>query len=111
MSTITYKILGQSHPAAATNTDLYTVGTGKQAIISSITIANVTGSEGTARIWVRKAGATAAHVYALMYDVKVAANSLATFTLGLTLEATDVITVRSTNGNDLTFHAYGSEIA
>lgn len=111
MATTSYKILGQQHPAAVTNTDLYTVPAATQAIVSSITIANVTATTGVARVWVRKAGAAVGHVYALMYDVAIAANSVATFTLGLTLAATDVITVRSTNGADLTFHAYGSEIA
>lgn len=106
-----YKILGQAHPAAVTNTDVYTVPAATQAIVSTMTIANVTGTAGVARVWVRKAGGATAHVYALMYDVAVPANSINTFTLGLTLDTTDVITVRSTNGADLTFHVYGSEIA
>jgi hypothetical protein len=107
---INYKILGQLHPAATTSTDLYTCPTSTQTVVSTISIANVTAVNGKARVWVAKAGAANAHVYALLYDVVVAANSVNTFTLGITLEATDKIRVYSTNGNDLTFHAYGSEI-
>lgn len=107
---INYKILGQQHPAAATSTVLYTCPTSTQAVVSTLSIANVTATAGKARVWVAKAGAANAHVYALIYDAAINANSVNTFTLGVTLEATDVIRVYSTNGNDLTFHAYGSEI-
>jgi hypothetical protein len=107
---INYKILGQQHPAAATSTDLYTCPASTQTVISTISIANVTAVAGKARVWVAQAGAANAHVYALLYDVPIAANSSNTFTLGVTLAATDKIRVWSTTGNDLVFHAYGSEI-
>jgi hypothetical protein len=45
-----------------------------------------------------------------MYDVPVAANSIAAFTLGLTLGAGDIVTIRSDAGNRLTFQLFGSEI-
>ena len=45
----TYKILGQSNPAATTDTEVYKVGSGKQAIVSSITLANISGSAITYR--------------------------------------------------------------
>lgn len=107
----TYKILGQSAPADTNNADLYTVGAGKSAVISTLTIANVTGSAATARVFARVAGATAAAGNALVYDVSVAANSTTALTLGITLAATDVITVRSSVTSALTFQAFGSEIA
>lgn len=106
-----YKILGQVHPAGTSNTDLYTVGSGKSAVVSSLTISNVTASASSARVWVRAGGSAAAHVYALIYDAAIAANSVNTFTLGITLSATDVLTVRSGTGADLTFMAFGSEIS
>jgi hypothetical protein len=108
---INYKILGQSHPAGTTDTDLYTVPSGTQAIVSTLSITNVTGSSATARVWVRVAGATSANVNAILFDVPVAANSVAAFTLGLTLAATDVVTVRTGTGNTLTFQLFGSEIS
>lgn len=107
---INYKILGQAHPAATTITALYTCPASTQTVVSSITIANVTSVLGYARVWVQKAGSATAHVYAIMYDTPIPGNSTSAYTLGITLEATDVISVRSTNGADLTFHAYGSEI-
>lgn len=107
---INYKILGQQHPAAATSVDLYTCPASTQTVISTLSIANVTATAGKARVWVAKAGAANAHVYALMYDVPIAANSSNTFTLGITLAATDVVRVYSTNGADLSFSLFGSEI-
>jgi len=107
---INYKILGQQHPAATTSTVLYTCPASTQTVISTLSIANVTATNGKARVWVAQAGAANAHQYALMYDVTIPANSANTFTLGLTLGATDVVRVYSTNGNDLSFSLFGSEI-
>lgn len=108
---INYKILGQAHPAGTSEHDVYTVPSGTQAIISTLSITNVTGSSASARVWVRVAGASAAHVNAILYDVPVAANSVAAFTLGLTLGATDVVTVKNGTGASLTYQLFGSEIS
>jgi len=53
----TYKVLGQSAPAATTATDLYTVGAGKSAVISTAVIANRANTAATFRLSVRPAGA------------------------------------------------------
>lgn len=108
---INYKILGQSHPAGTAETNVYTVPTATETIISTLTITNVTGSTASARVWVRPNGATTAHANAILFDVPLAANSVAAFTLGLTMDATDIVTVRSSAGNTLTFQLFGSEIS
>lgn len=107
---INYKILGQAHPAGTSETNVYTVPANTQAVISTLSITNVTASSSSARVWVRIAGASTAHVNAILFDVPLAANTVAAFTLGLTLGATDVVTVRSSTGNSLTFQLFGSEI-
>ena len=43
----TYKVLGQSNPAATTLTTLYTVPAATQAVISSISVANLTATAAT----------------------------------------------------------------
>jgi len=99
-------------PTAGTSeTDVYTVPSSTQTIVSTLSITNVTGSPASARVWIRVNGATAATSNAVLYDVPVAANSVAAFTLGLTVDAADVITVRSSTGNALTFQLFGSEIS
>jgi hypothetical protein len=106
-----YKVLGQVLPATAnTETTLYTVPAATQAVVSTITIANVTSGSVTARVNIRPAGAAVAALHALVRDASVAPNSTMTMTLGITLGATDVISVQSGTVSALTFHAYGTEI-
>ena len=105
-----YKVLGQSAPSATTNTDIYTVGAGKQAIVSTITVANRSASAKTYRIAIRPSGATIANSQYLAYDVVIAANDTTVLTMGITLQATDVVTVYASSA-DLSFGVYGSEIS
>ena len=107
----TYKILGQSEPADTSNADLYTVPASTEAIISTLVVSNSTAGELAFRIFIREGGAAAGTENAIAYDTILAANSQAAFTLGLTLSATDVITVRSSTGGALAFSAFGSELS
>lgn len=105
---IAYKVLGQSNPSAASNSTLYTVPAATSAVVSTISVANL-GTSGTFRIAVRPAGASIANQHYLAYDVALNANDAITFTLGVSLAATDVITVRASNAS-FAFSAFGSEI-
>jgi glucose-6-phosphate dehydrogenase assembly protein OpcA len=106
----TYKVLGQSNPSATTATTLYTVPASTQAVVSTIVIANLTATAATFRIAVRVAGAALANSQYVAYDITVGASDSTALTLGITLNATDVITVYASTAN-LTFTAFGSEIA
>jgi hypothetical protein len=105
----TYKVLGQSAPAATTNTTLYTVPALTSAVISTIVVANRSASSVGYRIAIRPAGATLANQHYIAFDVAVGAGDSTTLTLGITLAATDVVTVYATTAN-LTFNLFGSEI-
>jgi hypothetical protein len=105
-----YKILAQSAPSATTATDILTVGTGKQVVVSTITVANRGGSAGSYRIALRQAGASLDNSQYIAYDVVIAANDTTALTLGLSLGAADVVTVYSSNAN-LSFGVFGSEIS
>ena len=106
----TYKVLGQSCPAATTATSLYTVPAATSAVLSTITVANLAGSAATFRISVRPAGASQTNAMYIAYDVTVGALDTTTITLGLTLATTDVVTVYASTAN-LAFQAFGSEIS
>lgn len=106
----TYKVLGQSSPSATTNTDVYTVGSGKQAIVSTITVANRAATAATYRIAIRPAGATLANQHYIAYDVGIAANDTTPITIGISLGAADVVTVYASSAN-LSFGVFGSEIS
>jgi hypothetical protein len=106
----TYKILGQSAPAATTAADVYTVGSGLQAVISTVTVCNRATGAATYRVSVRPDGAAQANQHYLAYDSTVPANDTIALTLGLTLDAADVVTVYGSSAN-LSFNVFGSEIA
>jgi glucose-6-phosphate dehydrogenase assembly protein OpcA len=105
----TYKVLGQVAPGATTATSLYTVPSATEAIISTIVVANRAATAATYRIAIRPDGATLANEHYIAYDVTVGASDSTTLTLGLTLNAADVLTVYASSAN-LTFSAFGSEI-
>jgi len=107
---ITYKVLAQSAPSATTNTDVYTVGSGKQAIISTITVCNRAASTATYRIAIRPNAATLANEHYIVYDTQVPANDTISLTLGITVDAADVVTVYASTAN-LSFNLFGTEIA
>jgi hypothetical protein len=106
----TYKVLGQVNPAATTATTLYTVPASTQTIVSTLTVTNQTATAGTYRIAVRVAGAALAAAQYLAYDVSLPGNASDTLTLGITLGATDVITVYSSAAT-FSFNAFGSELS
>ena len=105
-----YKVLGQSAPSATTDTTLYTVPASTDAVVSTITVANRDSASATFRIAVRPAGAALANQHYIAFDCSVGANDTTALTLGLTLDATDVVTVRASTAN-LSFSAFGSEIS
>ena len=109
MATV-YKVLGQSNPAATTNTTLYTVPSSTSSVVSTITICNQASSAATYRIAVRPAGASAAAQHWIVYGATVAASDTTALTLGLTLATTDVVTVYASTAT-LSFSAFGSEIS
>lgn len=107
-----YKILGQAAPANTSNADLISaVASAHSMVVSTVVVTNTTTSAATFRIFARIAGAAAAASNALVYDSTIVGNSTVTFTLGITLAATDVLTIQSGTANALTFTAFGSDIS
>jgi len=105
-----YKVLAQSAPSAATATDVYTVGSGVETVISTIIIANRAATAGTFRLSVRPNGGTQTNAMYCAYDVPVAANDSTTLTLGLTMDAADVLTVYCSSA-DMSINIFGTEIS
>jgi len=106
----TYKVLGQVQPSANTLTTAYTVPSATQAVISTISVCNLGAGPSTFRIAVRPAGAAIANQHYIYSDAVVAPQDTQTFTLGITLAATDVVSVSSQSGL-VSFNLFGSEIA
>jgi hypothetical protein len=105
-----YKILGQAAPGAATATDLYTVGAGKKAVISTIMVCHRGGASGSFRIAIRQAGAALENKQYIAYDTPISANDSIPITIGITLGVGDVVTVYGSSAN-FSFSIYGTEIS
>lgn len=105
----TYKVLGQSAPSATTATTLYTVPSATSTVVSTINVCNRASTGDTFRIAVRPAGASLATSHYLAFDTTIAGNDALSITIGVTLAATDVVTVYAGSAN-LTFAIFGSEI-
>lgn len=107
----TYKVLGQSAPAATTETDLYTVPAATQAVVSSIIICNRSSSAtATFRISATVTGVATTSKDYIYYDLILGQNDTFIATIGLTLGATDKIRIYASTAN-LSFTAVGSEIS
>ena len=104
-----YKVLAQSAPSAATATDVYTVPAATETVISTVIIANRAATTGSFRLSVRPNGGTQTNAMYCAYDVPVAANDSTTLTLGITVDAADVITVYCSSA-DMSINAFGAEV-
>lgn len=104
----TIKVLGQSSPSATTLTTLYTVPAATSAVCSSITVCNRSATATSFRVAVRPAGAGIADQHYLYYDVPIGGYDTFVATMGITLAATDIVSVYATDAT-LSFHVYGQE--
>lgn len=108
--TDTFKVLGQSFPAAATVTTLYTVPALTSTVISTIMICNQsTTLADTVSILIRVAGAAVTSKQYLLFLNPMNATDSYTMTLGISLATTDIISCFSTNGT-CSFNAFGVEV-
>jgi len=105
-----YKTLGQLDLTTTSLTDLYTVPASTETVVSTVVIANRTASATTFRLAARIDGDAISNQHYLAYDVPVAANDSTTLTLGIALEATDVISVQAGTANALSINAFGAEV-
>ena len=106
----TYKILGQAAPTPNTLTDVYTVPSATQAVISTITVCNQTAVNASYSIAVAQDGAADSNTqYIIRGGVVPAADSIG-ITLGITVDASDVIRA-NTNQANVSFNIFGSEVA
>ncbi len=103
------KVLGQSAPLATTLTTLYLVPLSRQAVASSIVVCNRAAAATSFRVAVRPAGVAISNEHYLYYDVTIAGNDTFIATIGITLSATDVVSVYNTLAT-LSFNLFGQEI-
>ena len=106
----TYKVLAQSNPTATTDTDIYTVPSATEAVISTIVVCNQDSADATFNIAVRPNGEILAAKHYVAKLVTVGASDSTTMTLGITMDAADVLTVQASTGT-VSFNVFGSELS
>lgn len=104
-----YRVLGQVLPSANTLTTLYTVPASKQAVVSTITVCNQAATNAAFGICLRPAGASQTTSQYIAMGAVAPANDTIVLTLGLTLTATDVVSVSATTAT-VSFGCFGSQI-
>ena len=105
------KILGQKNPSAAAVDTLYTVPSAKEAVISTISVANTTATAATFRLILQPSADVSATILTkqyLAYDITVGASDTTVITVGLTMATGDVLKVYASTAT-VAFQAFGDE--
>ena len=105
-----YKILGQLADASANDVTLYTVPASTETIVSTIIICNREATANTFRLAIKEDGGAVANEDYIAYDTNIDANDTITLTLGITLDASDVISAGASDAN-VSFSVFGTEIS
>lgn len=106
-----YKILGQVAISGATTTGLYTAPAGKNTVCSTLSACAI-GSTSYLRIAAVPSGqVNATNKNFLLYDTYVNQYDSLSLTLGITLNASDKITVYASGGGPVAFSLFGAEIS
>lgn len=105
-----YKILGQAAPTNTNDTTLYTVPASTETIVSSLIVANIGTVATTFNVAIRPNGDTLANQHYIAKAVPIAGQDSTTLTLGLTMDASDVVTVSVGTANAIAFNLFGAEL-
>jgi len=105
-----YKTLGQLDLTTTNLTDIYTCPASTETVISTIVFANRTASADSFRLAIRTDGDAISNKHYLAYDVPVAANDSTTLTLGITVQATDVVSVKADTADVFSVNVFGAEV-
>jgi hypothetical protein len=107
--TILYKVLGQSNPIANTDTILYTVPSGANTIISTVTVCNLDSNAASFKMAIVPFGDSLASQHYMNFNTTIAGNDTITATLGITLSSQDTLHVNASTAL-ISFSSFGSEI-
>ena len=106
----TLQTIAQACPAAATNTDLYTVAASHSVVASLVSVCNQNAGTAKIRIWVAPSGAVTDSTQYKYYDYPIPGNYTSEVLHGMTLGAADVLRVRSDIGG-VSFGLHGSIVS
>lgn len=105
-----YKVLGQVEYDGTGEDTLYTVPASTQAVCSTLAVCNKSSSDETFDVRIKVNNAADDDKQLLIFEAPVLAKDTLFITVGVTLGAADVVTVKSSSA-DVTFQLFGSEIS
>jgi hypothetical protein len=104
-----YKSPVQVEPAANTYTTLYTVPANTQAIFSAINVCNTASADATFRIAFRPGGAALEDKNHIIYDATIAGKDTYMINQGMSMGATDVLSVYASSAS-VSFTGFYAEV-
>ena len=104
-----YKILGQISPTANAITNVYVTGASASAIVSAITVTNLTDANSSYSLIVRPINETLSDKHYIIRGGVIPTREQITITSAATMNS-DVILAANTNNSNISFQAYGVEI-
>lgn len=104
----TIKILGQTGPAATTDTVAYTVPANTSAVVTAIWACEINGAIATIRMAILPKGGVVSNENYIYFDKALAVNQTFRSGGGITLAQGDQVMVRSSTG-DVMFSVFGME--
>lgn len=106
-----YKVLGQANLTTTSDTNIYTVPSTTETVVSTIVVANIGTVATSFNLAIRPDGETLANKHYIAKGVPIAASDSTTLTLGITMNAGDIVTAAAGTANALSFNIFGAEIA
>lgn len=104
-----YKILGQLQPTPNALTNLYVTGASASAIVSALTITNLTDSNSSYSLVVRPINESLGDKHYIIRGGVLPGREQITISSAATMNS-NVILAANTNGTSVSFQAYGAEI-
>lgn len=102
--------LAQNCQASTSETTIYTVGSGLQAIVKQIVLANVTSSAATYSVSIVPSGGTAGVTNRILEQVSIPANSTVNFDLSQVMDEGDFISIKQGTSSACTATVSGVEL-
>jgi len=106
----TYKVLGQVEYDGTGEDTLYTVPASTQAVCSTLAVCNKNAANQTFDVRLKVNNAADDDKQLLIFEAPVLSKDTLFITVGLTLNAGDVLTVKSSS-TDVTFQLFGTELS
>jgi hypothetical protein len=106
----TYKVLGQVEYDGTGEDTLYTVPGSTQSVCSTLAVCNKNAANQTFDVRLKINNAVDDDKQLLIFEAPVLSKDTLFITVGLTLNAGDVVTVKSSS-TDVTFQLFGTELS